>query len=180
MEGSLGSTRAAWRERVSRPRVSETARRRFLAGWGVPGVTVPRVVGILLLAMATLQAIDLRGFADVLATYRLGPPEVASVLALAFVTAEAVSGAGLLRRRVSPVAALGGLAVALGWSFLAAEAFFRHLTLSNCGCFGMYLGQPLRWWVLLEDADFVLLAALSVRASLREGDGVAFDDKTAG
>jgi hypothetical protein len=50
------------------------------------------------------------------------------------------------------------VAVAVVWSLLAAQAFARGLAVGNCGCFGVRLGQPLRWWVLVEDAEFVALA----------------------
>ena len=50
------------------------------------------------------------------------------------------------------------VAVAVGWTILGTQAFVRGLAVDNCGCFGVHLAQPLRWWVLLEDAEFVALA----------------------
>jgi hypothetical protein len=46
------------------------------------------------------------------------------------------------------------------WAILAAQAFARGLVLDNCGCFGTYLAQPLRWYVLVEDALMQLYAWL--------------------
>lgn len=47
------------------------------------------------------------------------------------------------------------LAVSLTWTAMAVQAFSRGLVLDNCGCFGVHLAQPLRWWVLVEDAEML-------------------------
>ncbi|MGI8937369.1 MAG: MauE/DoxX family redox-associated membrane protein [Iamia sp.] len=119
--------------------------------------------------MAATQASDPSGFVDVLVTYDVGGRAVAWALAAALVAGEAVGGLGLLstqigrRRRGADVA----LAVALLWSALGVQAFARGLALESCGCFGVHLAQPLRWWVLLQDAEFVALAVLSRRRARR-------------
>lgn len=115
-----------------------------------------RILGALLLLMAVLQLSDPGGFADVLRTYDFGP---VGTLAVGLIVGELVGGLGLLgpsqhRRSAATV----GLVVASVWSILGAQAFARGLTLPNCGCFGVHLAQPLRWWVLLEDVEFVTLA----------------------
>ena len=119
-----------------------------------------RILAILLLAMAAGQVADLTGFVDVLETYELGGRTTAWVLAIPIVMAEIVGGVGLLRgagllRRAAPAVAL---AVAVAWTVLGTQAFARGLALDNCGCFGVHLAQPLRWWILLEDAEFIALA----------------------
>ncbi|MEX2210362.1 MAG: MauE/DoxX family redox-associated membrane protein [Gaiellaceae bacterium] len=122
----------------------------------------------LLLAMAAGQLADLGGFRGILEDYRaLGGAEGAAAVVIPAV--EVLAGAALLARRRLPrpavgAAAAGGVLVAVFWSALTMQAFARGLALDNCGCFGVYLGQSLRWWVLLEDAEFLLLAGLSVRA----------------
>lgn len=122
----------------------------------------PLLLGPLLLAMAAGQLADVAAFADILRTYDLltGGELVAAVLVPA---AEAAAGAGLLASRALPArlargAGALGLGVAVFWSLLAGQAFARGLELENCGCFGVYLAQSLRWWVLLQDAYFLLLA----------------------
>jgi hypothetical protein len=119
-----------------------------------------RFLALVLLAMAAGQLSDRTGFVDVLETYRLGGRPTAWALAITIVVAEAVSGAGLIRRggalrRLTPAVAV---AVAVVWTVLGAQAFARGLALDNCGCFGVHLAQPLRWWILVEDAEFVTLA----------------------
>lgn len=119
-----------------------------------------RLLGLLLFAMALGQASNIGGFIDILSTHRIGGTTVAAMVAVALLTGEVAGGIGLLaggatRRRRGAVVAV---AVAVAWSVLAAQAFARGLDIENCGCFGVHLGQPLRWWVLLEDAEFVALA----------------------
>jgi Methylamine utilisation protein MauE len=122
----------------------------------------------LLLAMALGQLASLGEFEESLAGYRvLG--DATWAVAGAVLALEAAAGLGLLlRRRFPPVfaqaAGVGGLVVAVFWSVLAVQAFARGLSLENCGCFGAYLVQELRWWILLEDAEFLILAAFSARA----------------
>lgn len=85
------------------------------------------------------------------------PGDVTTLAAWILIATEALAGVALLRR------ARGGatlaIAVAVAWTVLGTQAFIRGLPIANCGCFGVHLGQPLRWWVLLEDADFIALAA---------------------
>lgn len=114
------------------------------------------VLGLLLLAMAAGQLTSLGTFADALRGYRL-LGDAAEAFAYAIPAVEAASGlAVLLRRRAG---GLLGLTVAGFWTGLASQAFARGLELDNCGCFGRYLAQELRWWILIEDAEFLLLAA---------------------
>lgn len=127
--------------------------------------------GALLAAMALGQLADPAAFAAILATYRV-PGRAEPVLAAFVPAAELAVAAGLLGARVVPrplasAAALGGLVVAVFWSTLAAQAFARGLSVPNCGCFGIYLAQELRWWVLLQDAYMLVLAAFAARAARR-------------
>ncbi len=131
-----------------------------------------RVLGTLLLAMAAGQLSDLPGFIDVMETYRVGDGWVAGLLAVGLIAGEVVAGLGLFRRssathiRVPQLALL----VAVAWSILGAQAFARGLALENCGCFGVRLSQPLRWWVLVQDLEFMALAWWTLRSAKRTID----------
>lgn len=120
-----------------------------------------RILGLLLLAMAAGQLAHPAGFADIVASYRLSSPAFAVIIAGTLVAAEVVAGAGLFssvaahRRRAAAIA----LVTTVAWTVLGVQAFLRGLALDNCGCFGVYVPQPLRWWVLVEDVEFVALAA---------------------
>ena len=130
-----------------------------------------RILAVLLLAMAAGQLSDLTGFVDVLETYELGDRTTAWLLTIPLVLAEAVGGVGLFIRRGSlrRVAPTVAVAVAVAWTVLGTQAFARGLALENCGCFGVHLAQPLRWWILVEDAEFIALAWWVRRKNLSGG-----------
>lgn len=124
--------------------------------------------GLLLAAMAVGQLGSLGAFERALESYDvLGGLVPAATLTLPAL--ELLAAAGLLAApRVDPrlvrVAAVLGILIALFWAALAGQAFARGLAVENCGCFGAYFAQELRWWVLLEDAYFVALALLAARS----------------
>jgi hypothetical protein len=127
----------------------------------------PLLLGLLLAGMAAGQAASFPAFREALRSYDVLVD--ARAAAVAVLVVEALTAAGLLLsaslpRRAAQAAGIAGLAVAVFWSVLAAQAFARGLKVENCGCFGSYLAQPLRWWVLLEDAYMLLLALLAARA----------------
>lgn len=126
-----------------------------------------RILAGLLVAMAAGQAVSFPTFVDALETYEFAPDALVPAVAVALVGAEALAGFGLWRRHTTAAAALA-VAVTIVWSILAVQAFARGLVVPNCGCFGRYLRQELRWWVLVEDAEFFLLA-LWVSWSARRG-----------
>lgn len=128
------------------------------------------ILGALLLAMAAGQLADVAGFTDIVAEYELGGGRsAATLIAAALITGELAGGFGLLSRRADRrrVAATVAVAVAVAWTLLAAQAFSRGVALDNCGCFGVYLGQPLRWWILLEDVEFIALGWWVLRSVQR-------------
>ncbi|MFJ7768711.1 MauE/DoxX family redox-associated membrane protein [Streptomyces sp. NPDC097107] len=127
------------------------------------------VVGSVLAAMALGQLASFDAMPAILTTYGLTSKAASTALAMALVGAEAVTAGWFLARprsrAITPVWLYAGVAVV--WSVLAAQAFARGLDLDNCGCFGTYLAQPLRWYVLVEDALMLLYAWLLWRAVRR-------------
>ncbi|MGH3694879.1 MAG: MauE/DoxX family redox-associated membrane protein [Pseudonocardiaceae bacterium] len=130
-----------------------------------------RVLGALFVTMAAFQLADLPGFVGVLRTFQLGGAGTAWMLVVVLLTGELVSGIWLLgtpgRRPLVPAVVFAVTAVI--WSALATQAFARGLALDNCGCFGVYLAQRLRWWVLLEDVALLGYATLLIRAARTPG-----------
>lgn len=128
------------------------------------------VFGALLLLMALGQFLSPSEFIDAIGSYRLAGDAGSRVLAWFLLLLQALAGAGLLwgSPRLRPVAGWAGLAVALAWSALAVQAFARGLSIPNCGCFGRFLAQELSWWVLVQDAYFVVLALLALRSAGRD------------
>lgn len=117
-------------------------------------------LALLLFTMAAGQLSNPSGFIDILASYGIGGTALAGLAATALIVGEVTAAVGLVSRdqtrryRAASVA----VAVALAWGALGTQAFARGIALDNCGCFGVHAGQPLRWWVLIEDVEFLALA----------------------
>ena len=133
------------------------------------------LLAVLLMAMAAGQLSDVGAFTRILGTYRVLPGDVPTFAAWTFIATEALAGVALLRR--ARYGANLAAVVALVWTVLATQAFVRGLPIDNCGCFGVHLGQELRWWVLVEDAEFLALAAWVRRGARR---GSRSSDQTVG
>jgi len=123
------------------------------------------LLALLLLAMAAGQLSDVGGFAAILDTYRVFPGDGPTLAAWILIGSEAAAGVALLSH--TRHGATLAVVVALAWTGLTTQAFARGLTIDNCGCFGIHLGQPLRWWVLIEDAEFIALAVWVLRGERR-------------
>lgn len=113
-------------------------------------------VAVLFLAMATGQIASVDAFVAAIDTYRL-VGAAGAVLAVIVVVAEVTAGTLLVIGSRRTLGATLAVAVAAFWALMATQAFVRGLAVPNCGCFGAYLSQELRWWVLAEDAYLVAL-----------------------
>ncbi|WP_175407545.1 MauE/DoxX family redox-associated membrane protein [Streptomyces sp. TRM64462] len=127
------------------------------------------VLGAVLAAMALGQLASFDAMPAILTAYGLTSGAASTALAVALICAEAVTAVWFLARprsrAATPVWLYTGVAVV--WTVLAAQAFARGVVLDNCGCFGTYLTQPLRWFVLVEDALLLLYAGLLWRGVRR-------------
>jgi hypothetical protein len=128
----------------------------------------PLLYGLLLAGMAAAQLASFDAFRRALGGYAVfgdaaWPAVVVLMVELAAAFALLVSASS--PRSIGRPGGLAGLAIAVFWSVLAAQAFARGLELDNCGCFGAYLAQPLRWWVLFEDAYMLVLAWYAAAAA---------------
>lgn len=128
------------------------------------------ILALLLVAMAVGQLASLGTFADALRGYGLVGE---SGLAYAVPAVELAAGLALLARHRA--GGILSLSVAAFWTVLASQAFARGVELDNCGCFGRYLAQELRWWVLIEDAEFLALAGWVFLRLARHDRAVAQD-----
>lgn len=102
-------------------------------------------------AMGVLQLAGWPVFLEAVEGYEVpGGWPVALGLAALLIAGELAAAVALLRDR--RIGAVLSLAVMVVWTVMATQAFARGLVLDNCGCFGRFWRQELRWWVLLEDA----------------------------
>jgi len=115
-------------------------------------------IGLVLLATAAGKLADLRGFEDVLATYRVLSPPARGWIAVAVPSVELVVAGCLLSGRALRPAASASAALHAIYATWSAGNLLRGVRVSNCGCFGVFFPRPLTWWTVAED---VLLAALS-------------------
>jgi uncharacterized membrane protein YphA (DoxX/SURF4 family) len=124
----------------------------------IGGVTVASAIG---------KALDLPGFVRVIETYQLLPPALFGPVAVAVLAGELVLGAWILSGwRLAP-AALLAVAMYLAWAVLLTLTLLRGLELQNCGCFGIFLARPLRWYSPLEDVLAMGLSGLLHRLARR-------------
>ncbi|MBT2510581.1 hypothetical protein J7I98_33000 [Streptomyces sp. ISL-98] len=123
------------------------------------------VLGAVYTAMAFGQLASFGHMPGILTAYGLVDGAAATALAVALIAGELVCGVWFLARprskTVAPVWVF--TAVSVMWSFLAVQAYARGLTVTNCGCFGIYLSQRLSWFVLAQDALMLLYAGLLLR-----------------
>lgn len=115
------------------------------------------LIGGILLGSAVGKALDLTGFVDVLRTYQAFPSVTLLPLAVFATGVELVLGAWLLsgwRLRTGALVAAVVNAVYATWITMS---LLRGLNLTNCGCFGVFFPQPLRWYSPVEDLVLVAL-----------------------
>lgn len=117
-------------------------------------------LGLLFVSTAIGKLLDNRGFAHVIDTYQLGIPDTALLgLAFAISLLELVIGINILRGRSLRMNILATLGFHLSYASLAFVTLLRGITLSNCGCFGVFLARSLKWPTVAED---LLLACISL------------------
>lgn len=130
-------------------------------------MSVPQLYLAALLALMALgQAFSWRTFVSAVGDYGLERP---ARWAAALIVGEAAAVLLLLLPATRVAGAAAALLVAAAWTALATKAFVERRRVTNCGCFGRVLRQPLRWWVLLEDAAFVALAGWVLSELVRSG-----------
>lgn len=123
-------------------------------------------IGGILFASAAGKLLDLPGFVEVLKTYRAFPDETLWPIAIAVTGVELLLGVWLLSGWRLHAGAIAALALNAGYTLWMTISLWRGLELANCGCFGVFYAQPLRWYSPLEDLVLVgMCYFLSVMAS---------------
>ncbi|QPD02752.1 MAG: hypothetical protein Nkreftii_000526 [Candidatus Nitrospira kreftii] len=128
--------------------------------WAVVVRCCRLLIGGVLLASALGKSLDLQGFVDVLATYRLFPDRSLWPLALGITGIEWVLAAWILVGWQLSTGALIALSLNGLYAIGLSITLLRGLDLPNCGCYGVFFPQPLRWYSPLEDLVLVGICAL--------------------
>ena len=127
------------------------------------------LIGAVLLASALGKSMDLSGFVDVLVTYRLFPDGFLLPLALMLTGIEWVLAAWMLAGWHLATGALIVLSLNGMYAMGLVITLFRGLDLPNCGCYGVFFAQPLRWYSPLEDLVLIgICYALHISAKRSE------------
>ncbi len=113
------------------------------------------LIGGVLLASALGKSLDLKGFVDVLVTYRLFPGLSLWPVALIIIGIEWILAAWILSGWRLPTGALLALTLDGLYAVGLIVTLARKLDLPNCGCYGVFFPQPLRWYSPLEDLMLV-------------------------
>jgi hypothetical protein len=142
-------------------------------GWSILFWVCRLVVGLVCLASALGKSLDLQGFVEVLDTYHLVPDwglwsVGIGITGLEWVLALAILSGWHIER--------GALIALILYGLYAAGlviTLLRGLDLPNCGCYGVFFPQPLRWYSPLEDLVLVGMCYalwLSARKQLKPID----------
>jgi len=119
------------------------------------------VLGTIYLVMAVGQLASWSDLPQIFGAYDVTPDAGVRVLASGLIAGELICGIWFLGwpRSHALTPAWMYTMVSLTWATLGTQAYFRGLSIPNCGCFGRYLSQELSWFVLAQD---VLLLAYAV------------------
>ena len=113
------------------------------------------IVGGIFLASALGKSLDLPGFVKVLVTYHAFPDWTLWPIAFFITGIEWVLGVWILSGWRLAIGSLAGLVLNLAYTMWMTLSLLRGLDLPNCGCYGVFFPQPLRWYSPLEDLVLV-------------------------
>lgn len=115
------------------------------------------LLGVIIAGAGLGKALDIRGFVDIMKTYRVTfLPEWSYVpSALALTGFELVLGVWILTGWQLAMAALLSVLTHIGYFGLMTTSLLRGLKLTNCGCFGVFLARPLTWLSPVKDLVLV-------------------------
>ncbi len=107
------------------------------------------------LASALGKSLDLPGFIEVLKTYQAFSAVMLWPLALVVTGIEWVLGMWVLSGWRLATAALAAAGLNGIYAVWMTSTLLRGLELENCGCFGVFFPQSLRWYSPIEDLVLV-------------------------
>jgi len=124
-------------------------------GWPITVWACRFIIGMVCLASALGKSLDLPGFVEVLGTYRIFPDSGLWLVAIGITGLEWVLALWLLSGWRIESGALIALILYGGYAAGLVITLLRGLDLPNCGCYGVFFPQPLRWYSPLEDLVLV-------------------------
>jgi uncharacterized membrane protein YphA (DoxX/SURF4 family) len=116
------------------------------------------LLGTVLLASALGKSLDMSGFVAVLVTYQAIPDPLLWPAAISITGLEWLLGIWIFSGWQLGCAALAAGLLNVGYALWMTLTLMRGLDLANCGCYGVFFPQPLRWYSPLEDLVLVGMA----------------------
>ena len=117
-------------------------------------------IGGIIFLSALGKSLDMPGFIEVLNTYQAFPPYLLRPMGFSVTGVEFLLGVWILSGFRLSISALGAALLNTFYAGWVALTLLRGLTLSNCGCFGVFFPQPLTWFTPIGDLVLVGLCVL--------------------
>jgi uncharacterized membrane protein YphA (DoxX/SURF4 family) len=117
-------------------------------------------IGGIIFLSALGKSLDMPGFIEVLKTYQAFPPSMLRPFAFSITGIEFLLGVWILSGYRLPLSALVGALLNTLYAGWAVITLLRGLTLSNCGCFGVFFPQPVTWLTPIEDLVLVAMCVM--------------------
>jgi len=117
-------------------------------------------IGGILFLSALGKSLDMPGFIEVLKAYQAFPPSVLRSLAFCVTGIEFLLGIWILSGYRLSLSAWGAALLNTLYAGWMVITLLRGLTLSNCGCFGVFFPQPLTWLTPIGDLVLVGMCVL--------------------
>ena len=112
-------------------------------------------LGAIFSASALGKSLDLSAFVDILVTYQIFPDWALWPMALSICGAEWLLAVWMFSGWHISAGALSAIALNGLYATGLTVTLLRGIDLPNCGCYGVFYPQPLRWYSPLEDLVLV-------------------------
>jgi len=129
----------------------------------IPALRV--ILGILFIVSGALKFPNLKGFAVIVASYKLLPRFLVKPVAYTQPFIEFAIGWWILSGKYLLWAAWAGLALIVVADIFVLKAFLQKKKMKNCGCYGTSLKVPLDWKKIVENGIWTLLFIVLVFAA---------------
>ena len=124
-------------------------------------------LGLTYLTTGFAKSLDVRGFRDVLDTYQLYPTWALWPIAAGMTATEIFLAYSFFTgRKLDPLGLVGSYLISGGGAIVLFTELIRGIDLPNCGCWGVFFANPLKWFTPWEDVAMVAMT-IGVQRKLR-------------
>jgi hypothetical protein len=124
-------------------------------------------LGLTYLTTGFAKYLDVRGFTEVLGTYELYPSWALWPIAAGMTGTELFLAYSFFTgNKLDPLGLIGSYVISGGGAIVLFTELLRGIDLPNCGCWGVFFANPLKWFTPWEDVAMVLMT-IGVQRKLR-------------